>query len=77
MIFGQALLHVLAEVKSDFMREFIHSIHILYLEVQEISSQKLHFLPFDIHRCPCGESNEEVRTELWLVLSAWAATLME
>lgn len=45
MIFEQALLHVLAEVKSDFMREFIHSIHILYLEVEEISSQKLHFLP--------------------------------
>lgn len=77
MISGQALLHVLAEVKSCFMREFIHSIHILYLEVKGISSQKLHFLPFDIHMCPCGKSNEDVRTKLWSVLSAWAVTLMD
>ena len=74
MIFGKALPHILAEVKSNLIREFICSIHTLYLGMKGTSSLELHFLLFDTHMFPFGGSNKEMRTELWSVLSVLHAT---
>eukprot|EP00069_Balaena_mysticetus_P018654 bmy_11514T0 len=53
MICKQALLHVLAAIKSNFIKEFFCPTHTLHLGAKGTSSLELFFLPFGMHTRYC------------------------
>ncbi|KAF4027207.1 hypothetical protein G4228_019312 [Cervus hanglu yarkandensis] len=65
----QALFHVLAAIKSNFIKEFFCSTHTLHLAAKGTSSLELIFLPFGMHTryCVIILSNREIGELIYIL----------